>query len=129
MTKRHIHNLSYNDLQQDVVDILSKSGIVNSDCTWDKGSKLPFIGRDMSPEEVRKAVRDTIAVLHIEKNDVVIIGGVPDVAFYIAEYVPPRTPVLTIIGKKVDGSFRVVGFREIIRSGDRSMNAIHVVQH
>lgn len=126
--KRHIHNLSYTELHQDVVDILSKSGIVDSDCTWDQSSKLPFIGREMSPERVSDVVRDTLDALNIENHDVVIIGGVPDVAFYVAKYVPTRTPVLTIIGKKVGGKFQVVGFREVIRN-EKNMNAIHVVRH
>lgn len=127
---RHVHNLSYNRLDAASVAILSRSGIIDRNTSWDSDSRLPYIGRDFAPEIVKEEILKLVQSIQIENDDIVIVGGVPDVSFYVSQFAPPTSPVLMVVVKRSDsGKNQVVGFREIIRGdrGSRPMKAIHVV--
>lgn len=125
---RYVHNLSYNDLNPDAISLLSASGLIDQNCAYDTQSRLPYISRDHSPEEIRKAVSDAVEKLSILESDVVVVGGVPDVVYYVAQAVPLAVPVLAILGKKIEKTMTLVGFREIVRQPDDGtpFKAIHI---
>lgn len=115
MSRRHIFNFSYNDLDDKAVALLVEAKVVTQGCTWDEHSRLPFVSRDMRPTEVRDKVQKIVSSAGVSNNDVVIVGGVPDVAIYVWQAVDGVDAiVLSVVGRKGAGGYHVLGFREVV---------------
>ena len=116
MSRRHIFNFSYNDLDEKAFALLVEAKVVTQGCTWDEHSRLPFVSRDMRPTEIQEKVVKLVQEVEITDGDVVVVGGVPDVAIYVWQAVVDEADVivLSVIGRKNTDGYRVLGFREVI---------------
>ena len=126
---RHVHNLSFNPITDELVDALSRSGVVRSDDTWDDESALPFVTNGTAPEEIRRLIFSAVEECDIVQGDIVIVSGVPDITYYVAQAVPDDATVLAVVGKynrDKKGEFSVYAIREVIRDPDKQeLKAIH----
>lgn len=122
---RKIFNLGFMPVTYDHIETLSRAGFRNLNSSK-LDNLLPVISANESPETVKYIVTTTVCELEISDGDIFIVSGIPDVGYYVVQALVDRIQelelnfvplILVPLGRHIDGTFRVSGFRQVIVKG------------
>lgn len=119
---RHIFNFSFATPTSRVIDFLEESGL-SFNATHDEESRLPYFRKTAGTDEVQELVDEAIRDASFTQNDIVLVGGVPDVVYYIVRHLTAATdegccPMILLVlgrpGNRRSEPFHVFALREIL---------------